>query len=123
MMQDGLAKCERFSTSSPNLLEHPEDLESAYKKSWHKRNTSWSWRASRTARTTSIQELSMDGTNLELLCKFMRMFDVDGNGNVDFDEFKKLIQVCDLGNLAPGPPPPNLHLPCISWRVTTVASR
>ena len=109
-MLDGLAQSKSFGVSCVNLLEHPEDLESAHNESARERNKSWSWRTSRMARTTSIQELSMDGTNIELLCKFMRVFDIDGNGSVDFDEFKKLIEVSGLRGPTPGLPSPCLHL-------------
>ena len=96
-MLDGLAQSKSFGVSCVNLLEHPEDLESAHNESARERNKSWSWRTSRMARTTSIQELSMDGTNIELLCKFMRVFDIDGNGTLDIDEF---LQGAHLYNLS-----------------------
>lgn len=35
----------------------------------------------------------MQGTTLELICKYMRLFDVNGDGQVDMEEFKQMIKV------------------------------
>ena len=46
------------------------------------------------ARADTLSSEGMHGTNLHLLCKFMRKFDSNGDGIVDESEFKELIQVC-----------------------------
>ena len=66
-------QAEDFDETCIDVLNHPEPLRMHHR--------------------SSLLHLGMGGTNLELLCKFMRLFDVNGDGLVDFNEFRQLIQV------------------------------
>ena len=52
-----------------------------------------SFKKPRFVRKQTICGHGMQGTTLELICKYMRLFDVNGDGQVDMEEFKQMIKV------------------------------
>jgi hypothetical protein len=70
---------DNFEEGCIDMLHHPEDLLRATTAGMQAHGT--------------LLHIGMEGTNLELICKFIRKFDDNVDSLVDLKEFKKLIMV------------------------------